>query len=243
MCSVVNSDWGENEMCFKGMWANGERSLLQRYKLSRGRSVSPLVSCPSFRCIVLGLPFKLVYCRGLKSTIVGGLPSEKIWDALITLECLQPGFEVGRRGGLPDPTGWGELYSSSDHPWNVSPSLFPPFQPPALISLHPSTRPPSFRHFSSNPASWLDLYIGTHSGLPLSLPSASLHHLLYLHLYLKVLINCTLGFVPRAAAGPGINYILCSNQCCTSLCSFNALPDNHYPIVLLLELYLSLWSW
>lgn len=80
-------------------------SLLHRYKLSRGRSVSPLVSCPSFRCIVLGLAFKLVYCRGLKSTIVGGLPSEKIWDALIALECLQPGFEVGRRGGLPDPTG------------------------------------------------------------------------------------------------------------------------------------------
>lgn len=200
-------------------------SLLQRYKLSRGRSVSPLVSCPSLRCIVLGLASTLVYCRGLKNTIVGGLPSKKIWDALIALECLQPGFEVGRRGGLN--------FVVHLTIRGMSLLLFPPFQPPAIISLHHSTRPPSFRHFSCNPTSWLDLHIGTRSGLPLSLPSASLHHLLYLHLYLKVLIKCTLGFVPRAAAGPGMNYILCSNQCCASLCSFNALPDNHYPIVLL----------
>lgn len=43
-----------------------------------------------------------------------------------------------------------------------------------------------------------------HTLVPLSLPSASLHHLLYLHHYLKVLMKSTLGFVPYAAAAPGI---------------------------------------
>lgn len=46
---------------------------------------------------------------GLKCTIVGGLPSENIWDAAIALECLQPGFEVGHPGGLPDSISQAEL--------------------------------------------------------------------------------------------------------------------------------------
>lgn len=56
----MNSDWGVDEIASRGALANEEReSLFQRYKLSRGVSVSLtlLLPCPSFRCIVLRLAF------------------------------------------------------------------------------------------------------------------------------------------------------------------------------------------
>lgn len=41
--------------------------------------------------------------------MVGGIPCENIWDAVIALECLEPGFEVGHHGGLLDSISQAEL--------------------------------------------------------------------------------------------------------------------------------------
>lgn len=78
----------------------------------------------------------------MKCTIASGLPSENIWGALIVLDCLQPGFEVGHQGGLPDPISQAEVNCTVQLTIRgiPPPLLFPPFYPPGIISLHHSSR-------------------------------------------------------------------------------------------------------
>lgn len=69
---------------------------------------SLLLPCPSVMCIVFQLVTFLT-AWALNDTMVGGVPSENLYDAVIALECLEPGFEVSHPGGLLDSISQAEL--------------------------------------------------------------------------------------------------------------------------------------
>lgn len=66
-----------------------------------------------------------------KYTIVGGLPSTNIWEALIELDSLPLGFEVGHHGGVShfisqakgDSVNYPEYLPSSSLCWHSSTQL------------------------------------------------------------------------------------------------------------------------
>ena len=93
-----------------------------------------------------------------KKTVVAELPST--WEALIELDNLSPGFEVGHHGGVShficQTKG-----NSANYPWNTSP---PPLLPG--ISLHNSTTLSLAVTSPNNQTFWLKLSFGTQCTFP-----------------------------------------------------------------------------
>lgn len=69
----------------------------------------PFYHVPASEALLKYWPFSWSTAGTLKCTIVGGLPSENIWEALIAPDRLELSFEVGRPGRLPEPVSQADL--------------------------------------------------------------------------------------------------------------------------------------
>lgn len=185
-------DSGEDEMGSMGMWANRERRVYYRERNYQGQGLFLWLCCfhvPALDVLFSHWLFSWSTPGALKRTIVGVLPYENTWASLMALDCLQPGFEVGQQGGLPD--------SIVRRRWTVQ------FNWPSVEGL-PSPLSSTWHRFSASLVQTFSLLLSPFLVILLSGSSSALAHTLGSLSGLYPLHLCTISLSLSQSSSAGI---------------------------------------